>query len=344
MPTDYHNVRQMQARLARIRTFRDGELLEKFNLPSVRRLAERIEDKFFHKAISGNLAVRDDQIKMLMLLIVLAPILQRERNAYRIDWHRGHLLNWIRRHANRRIRRFWIHVSEIPRIDDVDVLRMNLLEMGIGDKRLIEDVIIDLFRAHYGLDVARGRLANVLFDGVMFYRHDRGGYSLRVGNRFIRLEKEPFEGAMDLRADYATIWDYRLHHVVVPSGGKFNILVSPDRIQRFRDEIKSALRASTTPAYRVCLLDRVIREFIDDAKFAKSAFFQIAELSRWLRQKTRSLAGTDRRARELPALLMNRWKEKAVDRFYVNKPNFFWDSRRVPEEVYINFFSPYRVW
>jgi len=329
----------MQAWIARIQEFQDGELLGRFNSITVTNFAERLVQKYFPK--TERLAMRKDILDLYRSLLVLAPVIQRERRAFRLDWHRGHLLTRIRQRANRRGKYFWIGCSEEPRVVDEERMMRNLSALGIRDTVFCDNVLKDMFRSNYGLDVARGRIANVLFDGVMFHGVGEGN-CLRVGNRFYRIEREEFQGAVDIRQDYASIWDYRVRFEEVAGGGRITILLAEERVKSFRDRVKSILRSSAAPGFKILLLERAVRDFVEDARYAKSALIQMLDLSRWLKQKVRTLSGTERDARRLPGLLLELYRERSGDRFYVNRPNFFWDPNRVPLEVYMTFFSPYR--
>lgn len=333
----------MQGRLARVRSFPDGELLEKFQSASVRTYADRLATKYFPRCKSEGWAVFDDVRQLYGLYLVLAPVLQREREAFRCDWHRGHLLTWVRRQANSRVAHWWLGISDLPRSIDEDRLRRNLDVLGIHDHRFYDDVVRDLFLAHYGAgDIARSRLAAQIFDGIIFSVDRPAG--LRLGNKFVRLEREQFPGAVDIRDGYAQLWDYQVRHVRVGRTGKIDILISNDRIETFRAAVHATLRARTTPAYRIILLERVIRDFVEHAKYAKSALPQILDLTRWIRQKIKRLSGAESRARALPEMLHSLFETKSCDRSFSNKPNFFWDPSRVPEHVYVTFFNPHREW
>jgi hypothetical protein len=175
----------------------------------------------------------------------------------------------------------------------------------------------------------------------MFFGTGEGNY-IRIGNNFLRLEKEAHDGSVDIREQDALVWDYRIRYRTVADIGHVNILLSEECMKSFREQIKSILRANASPAYKVILTEKIIRGFVDSARYARAALLQILEMKRWLQQKLRRLSGTEKNARMLPEKLLKLYQERLARSFYSNKPNFFWNPTRVPEEIFLNFFSPYR--
>jgi hypothetical protein len=321
--------------------FRDGELLERFESPVTTAYAERLARRFFPKTES--LGVWSEIVSLYKALLVLAPVMQRQRHIFKIDMHRGHVLTMIGRVANKRGRKFHISYRKESRVLDEGRLRRNLESLSVMDTIFIETVLIDLFRTNYAQECARGRLANVLFDWIMFFGKGDGSH-IRIGNSFLRLEQEAHDGSVDIREEDALVWDYRIRYLTVDDIGHINILLSEDCMKSFRDQIKAILRANASPAYKIILIENAIRGFVDAARFARAALLQILEMKRWLQQKLRRLSGTEKNARILPEKLLKLFQERLARSYYSNKPNFFWDPNRVPEDIFMNFFSPYREW
>lgn len=342
----YSALRRTQSRIVRIQSFNPGELWDIYNSANVKNYAEHLTQKYFHK--SKELAIYQDIKRLYCVFLTIAPVLQRQKFAFKIDWHRGHLLSWIRRNANGRVKRFYYQFNELKREVNINTLNLNLVTMGIMDTRFKEE-LIDLFRYYYSKEGVKGKLANCIFDGIMFL-HKGSGYRVRVGNKFYSLEKKPQNNGswVDLRESYAPIWDYEVRYKSPQKKGekgKFDIRICQSKLSEFRDSINRIINSSSTPAYKIAICSKRIESFVETAKYAKSALPQVCELRQWLRKKTSMLAGTEKHARQLPDLVVNLWLRNCVkDKFFQNKPNFFWnnDINKPHQHVFDIFFSPYR--
>jgi len=74
----------------------------------------------------------------------------------------------------------------------------------------------------------------------------------------------------------------------------------------------------------------------------KLAYQEVAELKKWLANRTRKLAATNQEAKRLPELLINLWLQRVNPYLYVKTPNFFFNAMEYDEKTYTKFFSPYR--
>lgn len=342
---NYQLLRKTQSRIVRLQEFKRGELWDIYNSSNIQIYADHLAHKYFHK--SSNLEIYQDLRRIYKAYLVLAPVLQRQKYAFKIDWHRGHLLSWARRSVNGRVKRFFYINEEMERELKVDIFNHNLLSMGIKDVPFLEE-LLDLYRCYYNSSGVKGQLVNCIFDGVMFL-HKGDGYRIRVGNRFYRLEKKPEHSGrwIDLRDSFARIWDYEIKYRAPKqnSSGKLDIRVSQNVIREFRNNIKIILDSNSTPEHKIAICYKRIESFVESAKYAKSALLQLLDLRQWLRQKTSKLAGTERKVKLLPDMIVNLWtRNNSKDKVFLNTPNFFWSSdiSRPEKIVYDIFFSPYR--
>ena len=98
--------------------------------------------------------------------------------------------------------------------------------------------------------------------------------------------------------------------------------------------------SNASPNVKMIVLNKIGEGFIETHKYAKDSFAQIKDLNRWFKKRVKKLAGTERKIKEID--LVRIYKEKAISKLLVVKSDFFWDVRQVEEQVYVNYFSPYR--
>lgn len=341
---DYANLRRLQATLVRYHAYFPGDLVQPYESGPVMRYGEHLANTFF-PATEG-LAIREDIVKLFRVFLVTAPKLQQMKA--HLDWHQGHVLTWIRRTANRNACRWYLGEKALEREHDSERFKVNLRLAGFKDDPFNLEVI-DLFKRYYTAPGRKGNLANRIFDTIMFLNVPLEGHSVRIGNLVYRAEKEPFEGSRDMR-EGALIGSAHLHYRIVTLKGKtvgrIDMTIPPEKISEVKTAISRVIGRKGDPVDKVREIERLVGQFVQDARFAKSAYFQINDLSDWLRQKLKPLVSPSyKKAAAIPDQLRDNWKVRAEesDIFWVNHSNFFWDSNHVGERVYRYFFSPYQL-
>lgn len=341
---DYANLRRLQATLVRYHAYFPGDLIKPNESGPVRRYGEHLAEVFF-PATEG-LAIREDIVRLFRAFLVMAPKLQQLKA--RLDWHEGHVLTWIRRTANRNACRWYLGEKALEREHDPERFKANLKIAGFKDDPFNLEVI-DLFKRYYTAPGRKGDLANRTFDPVMFFSCPLEGHSIRIGNLVFRAEKEPFEGSQDIRQG-ALIDGVHLHYRIITLRGKtvgrIDMTIPPERISEVRKTISRVIGRKGDPVDKVREVERLLGQFVQDIRFAKSAYFQINDLADWLRQKLKPLVSLSyKKAAAIPDRLRDNWKVRAEDSdiFWVNHSNFFWDYNHVEEKVYRHFFSPYQL-
>jgi len=176
-------LRYLLAGIARCLVFYDRDLHEVAQSAPCRAFAYRAAEHFFHK--SRLAAIYGDMVLLFQCLITIAPILQRQRNSMGFDWHAGNVLTWFRVNTASNVGRYYFSSEEHARVPDPLLLRKNLQHLKICDNKF-NDTLEMLFRAYFGRKSVSGKLANTLFDPIMFSQlGDK--YCLRVGNKLFRL-------------------------------------------------------------------------------------------------------------------------------------------------------------
>lgn len=353
----YYQLRRLQGKLCQYSQYEPGELWEAFNRRSVIEFADLLTQSYFPR--SRDLEIWQNTQQLYRLYLVLSPLLQRLKYSMRLDWHKGHLLTWLRRSCNRRVSRYWLGSWMEPRQVDPQRLTLNMRLLGIRDERFLAEAI-DLFRRNYNQSGWRGDLANCVFDPIMLLGREKG-YCIRVSNIFYRLEKKRFPGAIDLRSEWGIIWDYAVRFRVLkadrklrlPSRGRMDIIMAAHRIREFKAEIRAIVSSKYKPENKVIRMRHAIQGFVEDAKFAKSAFNQIIGrpgsgiqgLKQYINQQVSQLKGTEVIAGVLGRMVSALWREKNTgDRYFLTKPNFFWkvDTSNPSKSVFIQFYNPKR--
>jgi len=341
---DYANLRRLQATLVSYHAYFPGDLILSYESSTLKRYGEHLT-KIFFPATDG-LVIREDLVRLFRAFLVMAPKLQQLKA--RLDWHQGHVLTWIRRTANRNACRWHLEEKKLRREHEPELFKANLRLAGFRDDPFNREVI-ELFKKYYTAPGRKGNLANRIFDTVMFLNTPLEGHSVRIGNLVYRAEKESFEGSQNIR-EGAAIGGLNLHYMTkVLRGetvGRIDITIAQERVAVVRSTVSRIIGRKGDPIDRVREIERFIGQFVEDVRFAKSAYHQINDLAFWLRQKLKPLVSPSyKKAAAIPDLLRDNWKIRSEesDIFWVNNSNFFWDCRHVEEKVYRHFFSPYQL-
>jgi hypothetical protein len=334
----YQSVRRTQAVIAAALHFNNGDLSKLRERETFQIMARRLASYFFHKSVDCALfsMVQD----LYLGLLIMAPLLQRLPSSIKFDWHRGHLLGWIRRNTSGTVKRYYFGIRTIARIYDPERLRANLELMGCHDTTMIA-FLLELYRQHYGGYTLRSHLAHQLFDPIMLL-DQKQGFELRHGNRMIRLEKEPFEGCIDLRQESATLLDYRIQLEPHRGGQHLLISIADGTLADFINSVNAILYAGISPERKLELVDKRINDLTERIRQARSAKPQVRFLKHWIRGKLRGLAGTKPEANLLPNVMMNRWLQRVDHRLYLSGTSFFFSPCKIDEITFRSFFSPYR--
>lgn len=339
MSFDYINLRKKQAKIVQYQIFDNGILFNYLQQKEFENFARLLADKYFHK--SKDLIIFENVLELYNFYLVIAPILQRIVYSFKLDWNRSHFLSLLRKNLAFNVNRKFLRVRQLERQVDPEILELNLRELGIKDKPFI-DVAKDLFLRNYNTIGVRGKLANCIFDPIMFL-FKRDEFEIRRGNELLKLEKRPFKNSIDIDLESVCFWDYEIKRQKDKKArkGYLEIKIRPEVIRDFKENMKNIIKSDVTVARKIVLLNQRCDAFIENHKYTKDAFDQINELKNWLNRRVKGIAGTDKRVK--PAVdLTKRYIEKKDTKLRFKKPNFFWNYREYDQKQYINFFSPYR--
>lgn len=334
----YHLLRRAQAAIASYLHYGTGDLSKYLDRDAFHVMVDRLANHFFYR--STDLAIHAQVVELYHALLILAPVIQRLPLSSKFDWHRGHVLGFIRRNASGRIGRFHVAIREVERRYQPDLLAANLEQIGIHDANMVE-MLLDLYRRHAGGTALKDLLAHQLFDPIMMVSQKQG-FELQHGNRFLRMERTSFEGSVDLRTRSVTLLDFSIRSVSHRGGRHLEIGISEECLSGFRQKISDVISSAASPEFKLTHIERHLRDFVERTRSARSALPQILELRTWLANKLRGLAGTSKVAMVLPNLLVNQWLQRNDSRLYLKSPTFFLDPSTIDEKTYVTFFSPYR--
>ena len=334
----YINVRKIQSVIVRYNFYEGSFLYDNLNTKSVQEYAEHLAHFYFHK--SKNLEIWKNVIELYKAFLIIAPVLQKIKYSYKLDWTRGHFLSQLRMNLSKKVNRKYVRVTKKERILDVAHLRNKLLRLGIKDINFMRN-LIELYRTNYGNDeIQRGKLACGIFDPVIFYG-ESDGFEIRRANEFIKMEKAKFPGAIDIDKEEITVWDYRIKRRTEKGKTTLDIKISQDYIRQKKEELKRIIKSKNTPQRKILLIYYKIQEIIETHKYTKDAFDDLLDLQYWLKNRVSGLAATDKRAIEVVKFVKD-WDKKLTTKMLFKKPNFFWNPNEVEEKTYRYFFSPYR--
>jgi len=336
--TAYYQLRRSQARIASFLHFRTGSLSRYLKSTSFKLMANRLAEKYFH--LSQGAAMYESIVELYMILLIIAPILQRIPLSMRFDWHTGHVLSVFRADCSRRRNRIFYACREIPREYAPETLSANLQRLGIHDAIMVK-WLHKLYDRHTGGKGLQHTLANQLFDPIMLL-HVMTGRELRVGNRLHRLEKTEFQECVDIRRSPAAVFDYLVLCVDDAKGRHTDIKLSDAAISRFKYRVTNILAQSNSPAFKEQLITSAIDDFSMRSRWARSSLEQILGLKSWLAGKLTALSATQADVRRLPDILVNTFLMQVDTKLYFKAPNFFLNRDSVIEKAYFNIFTPYR--
>lgn len=349
---DYWQLRRLQASIVKKLGFRHGELLEALQKPAVDTYARKLRRHYFSR--SKDLEIYGNILDLYRIYLLLSPIIQRQPYSMRIDAHRGHALTWMRGYANSKVGRFWYDYWSEPRELDYDRLRTNLIRAGVTDRPFL-DHLEEPFFTSYTRPTWEGDLARLIFDPFMFLQtRERGSALLRIGSVIHRLEKSRFPGAIDLRERPGEFWDYSVQYNRVKKettpgktlmSGVVDIWISERRINELKTELSEILASKNVPRFKVGKMVAACTGFIEETKYAKSAFDQILGLRRWITEKTKKLKATEKSAGKVGEALAAEWcKKQTFSKAWRSQRNFFFvpDTRKPPATVFMQFFNPKR--
>lgn len=334
---DYYLLRRAQAAIAAYLNFGNGDLSKYLDRPAFNCMAEKLAAHYFH--ISSAL-VQALVMQIYLVLLVLSPVLQRQPMSCKFDWHAGHILSFIRRNTSSKVGRVHAAVRADDRSYQPDRMAANLEALGIRDAEMVA-VVLDLYRHHAGGTTLKDKLAHQLFDPLIMLP-ERQGFELRYGNLFLRLERSPFDGSVDLRKESLDFLGYSIRSVKHHGGKHLEIKIADANIAQFHEHIKRINAAAADPDYKIAAITSRIEDFVQHAKFARTGLHQIKEQKLWLTNQMQNLACVKPNAKVLPNLLINRWLDVVDSGLHFKQPSFFWDPNNVDEKTYIKFFSPYR--
>ncbi len=384
----YYQVRRLQAQISKYPEFKPGELISLTNNRAIVDQSRKFATLYFQKF--SDIDMFEEVMTMYKIFLILSPIYNTFRSGFpagmKMDWGRGHVLYWIRSRCNNRVRRFYFREWKEDRDRKNDErISLNMRLMGICDEHFIS-FCTECFRRHYGdvnhrqgkltkreerqgivkirkIAYVRNKLANSIFDPIYFYGRGRGNH-IRVGNFFYRLEPYKFPGAIDLRKESGTIWDYEVRYRRVmrvdgkrkgkpklKEAGEVNIIMSRAWVKQFKGEVESVLRANfQSPKYKVMLLERKIRAAVEDTVFAKNIWErQLKELRDWIKQITDKISKSVPAAGSIGDIFSETHRRRTSEiaskkMFYGPRTNFYWsaDTERPGEKQFMVYYSPYR--
>ncbi len=352
----YYQLRRKLVRLAKLLNYGPGEMYGLLKTKPFQDMADTLVAHYFPK--SKSLEIRFEVRRLFLIGLVLGPIIQRQKCSMRLDMHKGHVLTWVRRAANTQVGRFYFSSWSEVRENDPQKLVLRLRELSVRDERFLREAK-EAFEYNYTAEGWRGALANMIFDPIMFSKSAKG-YCLRIGNVFYRLEKKRHAGSVDLRQTQGVIWDYavmfrdrgyveekcwRTGKMVRRRKGSMELLLSDDRIDRFKQDFEAILNSQFRPEQKVIRLSTRIRDLLLDAKYARDCLAQLLELKVWIKEKVQRLRGTNRSVEDLGRCMIRVWNETETgSRHFIASPNFFWtpDTARPPKAIFIQYYNPKR--
>jgi hypothetical protein len=331
-------VRNAQASIALYQNFTDGDLAKFLVRDSFNTVAQALAEKYFPQM--KDMAVFAEIILLYVMHLIMAPILQRITRSAGYDWNAGHLLSQFRRECSGRNKRHYFGVHPFT-----TSYHPNFLEYGISSLRINDTVFItellDLYKKNCGGTRLRHQLARLLFDPILgiaaalFHEY-------RYGNCLYRLDMEPFEGSIDLRESWGTVYLYEVRVCELNGRYTMEIKLSDDFVKAFKKRIEAALLSGGKPALKYDHIKSHIFDFVERARWARTAKPQILELRSWMASKIRALSDTYQSAVALPDILVSNWLQRVDCEQYFRKPTFFLDRNEVGYERYLVLFSPYR--
>ncbi|MGE4266301.1 MAG: hypothetical protein AB7F25_02590 [Deferribacterales bacterium] len=333
---NYYNLRRSQLKILMRSYFQNGELYEIMNRKTTNEMAVKLADKYFHKA---GPTIYDEVVGMYKVFLCLAPILQKQKNSFKLDWTKGNALSWLRRLFNGRNKKWYCSVSVLPRQHDPELFKRVFRNLGISDNAFIE-YALERYLCFWGATGRKGSLANCIFD-PLFFRTDSG---LRIENCVINVSSAKKDGYSHIFQQPLEIMCYSVTGYELYNRTHIEVRLSADYLKSIRQRLGIVVEDRTSVEHKLRLINAQINSFIENARYAKDAFEQVREVQQYFSGKTKRLAGVNPEFRHITAAITTQYLERVSNRFTYQRNNFFWDKdhNSIPEKTFMIYFSPYR--
>ncbi|WP_129127090.1 hypothetical protein [Geomonas oryzae] len=335
----YMQVRHKQAELARISTFRTGELIWFADRPQTKVVATECTDPFFHK--SRDMEIYGDALIMNQCRLALAPVLERQHGSLHICEDISHALSWFRANIAGHIRNYFVRVDEYPREPDETRMRENLRLMGASDEAFMDKLELYL-RSYYTRVSVTGKLSACLFDPVMLFGEYRKE-DLRVSNRVYRLSRTPRKGYKDIRKNWIPVGNYLVHCYEGPEPRHLQIMIDEPHLTTMRFRVRRVLNSFRRSDEKFNALRRLVGKFAESTKYARTGYEQAVEFGRYLQELAGEKLPQVEGVELLKTNVLYQFAQKQQYRMaFRHKFNFFYDPGKYDLSQFKAFFSPYR--
>lgn len=329
-------MRRAQKKILMRMYFKNGELYDIMNRRAFCRMSERLTEKYFH--MSGP-AIYEEMADLYKVYLCLAPLLQKQKNSFKIDWTKGHALSYIRRLFNNRVKHWYYLYETLPRRHDPDVFVATLRNNHITDSTFI-NYALEKYLCFWDADGRKGSLANCIFDPFFF---NVKGSGLRIENTLITTSMTKKQSFVSIYERPLEIMCYKISVLDRDGKGYVDIRFSEAYLKGIKERLINAVNGKYGLKQKLMIITSVINSLLEDAKYAKDAFEQIHEMQRYFVKHTKKLAAQNSEFRHVCGSIVAEYIQKTV-KFSIRANNFFWDKdhNAVPEKIYMIYYSPYR--
>lgn len=333
----YYQVRRAQRMILMRQYFRNGELYEIMNRKAFNNMADKLSQKYFHMAGS---VIYKEMTELYRVYLCLAPIIQKQKNSFKLDWTKGNTLSWMRRLFNGSNKKWYYSHETVIRKHDVELFKSTLRNHGITDSVFI-DFALEKYLCFWNADGRKGSLANCVFDPFFFKAHESG---LRFENNLVHTSSSRKSGYKYVFDEPLEIMCYAISASIRSGRTHVDVQLSNNYLKALKERLLKAMEGKVSYAHKLVILSALVNSFIEDARYAKDAMEQVKDVQRYFIKHTKKFAAGNADFRHTAGAIIPLWLSRVTNRFTYQRTNFFWDMdhNTVPEKIYMIYFSPYR--
>lgn len=282
-------------------------------------------------------------IKNLFLVwLVLAPILDKQRYSFKLDWTKSNFFSWVGFYTNQN-NKYYFALEKTFEVYSSSELEKAFKELKIVDKKFIK-LAIDAYLAFYGSYTVFGKLAKSIFNKVFFAleKQEKDSVYLVRNNKLLILSKKQFAESKNIIKEPVKMWDYQIQKLIIKDKKspkreiKTMITIAKEPADKFKEY---ALKCeSQRQLYALC------NSFCESHKYVFDALKRMQELNAFIHDKRKIKFTHNISLVKIYLDKSQKIKDLKAQTTSTFLPSVFSrDYKEIEESVYLhNLFNPYK--
>jgi len=339
---EFANLVRIQQGLTKLCCLKNDKLIQKLNDKNTYIFAQQLAEKYFSK--TKNIDMLVEITDLYRYWIVLAPITNKLRQNTRIEHNDNYVLSWIRRNANKNVRRYYLSEKIHQRDIDSAKIIISLEKLGVEIGTYTEQ-LLEIYENFYINETVMGKMVRRMFDALQFSSDYAEGMKY-YKNRQIQLQNNAAPGYTDIRNGYTNFLGcYNLGYQEKTAPGTYymTIELSQEEITLFKAKIRKIIDSDSNEHKKISELKRLINGSICNWRYAVSGHKQITEIALWLQQLGAFRHNKKLQKHDFPGMLFRGYMENVSKTAPVPDTHniFYFGTDRINREMWFNMFNPY---